>query len=107
MVCFFHAVIISREAAVQRVACPIDGFHGISTAGVNMIKIGVPFPDDRFPYQHLRSHHVRHFVSIGFILRAPVEGQVTLIAILHDTAQQQLNVVRLDGVVVLAGIVIP
>ena len=70
----FHAVIISREAAVQRVACPIDGFHGISIAGVNMIKIGVPFPDDRFPYQHLRCHHVCQFVGIRIILRTPAKG---------------------------------
>ena len=39
-----------------------------------MIKIGVPFPDDRFPYQHLRCHHVGHLVGIRIILRTPAKG---------------------------------
>ncbi len=46
-------------------------------------------------------------IRIGIVLRSPRGGKVALIAILHDTPQQQLNIVRLDGVVVLAGIVIP
>ena len=83
----FDAVIVSREATIQRVRSAVHGFHSISTAGVNMVEVCVSLSDDRFPYQHLRSHHVRHFVGIGFILRAPIEGQVTLIAILHDSAQ--------------------
>ena len=46
-------------------------------------------------------------IRIGIVLRSPRGGEIALIAILHDTPQQQLNIVRLDGVVVLAGIVIP
>ena len=70
----FDAVIVSRKATIQRVRGAIHGFHGISTAGVNMVEVCIPLSDNRFPYQHLRSHHVRHFVGIGFILRAPIEG---------------------------------
>ena len=64
----FDAVVVSREATIQRVRGAVHGFHGISIAGVNMVEVCIPLSDDRFPYQHLRSHHVRHFVSIGFIL---------------------------------------
>ena len=64
----FDAVVVSREATIQRVRGAVHGFHGISTAGVNMVEVCIPLSDDRFPYQHLRSHHVRHFVGIGFIL---------------------------------------
>ena len=70
----FDAVIVSRETTIQRVRSAVHGFHSISTARVNMVEVRVTLSDDRFPYQHLRSHHVRHFVGIGFILRAPIEG---------------------------------
>ena len=103
----FDAVIVSREATIQRVSGAVHGFHGISTAGVNMVEVCIPLSDNRFPYQHLRSHHVRHFVSIGFILRAPIEGQVTLIAILHDSAQQCLDGIGINGAVVIRWIVLP
>ena len=103
----FDAVIVSRETTIQRVRSAVHGFHSISTAGVNMVEVCVPLSDDRFPYQHLRSHHVRHFVSIGFILRAPVEGQVTLITILHDSAQQRLDGIGINRVVAVCGVVFP
>jgi len=103
----FDAVVVSRESTIQRVRSAVHGFHGISTAGVNMVEVCIPLSDDRFPYQHLRSHHVRHFVGIGFILRAPVEGQVTLIAILHDSAQQCLDGIGINGAVVIRWIVLP
>ena len=103
----FDAVIVRRKATIQRVRGAIHGFHGISTAGVNMVEVRVTLSDDRFPYQHLRSHHVRHFVGIGFILRAPVEGQVTLITILHDSAQQCLDGIGINRAVVIRWIVLP
>ena len=103
----FHAVIIGRKAAVQRVTCPINGFHSIRTSGVNMIKIGVPFSDYRFPYQHLRRHHVGQLVGIRIILRTPAEGQISLIAVLHDPPQQGLDGIGIDGAVALGGIVLP
>jgi len=103
----FHAVIIGRKAAVQRVACPIDGFHSICAAGVNMIKIGIPFSDDRFPYKYLRRHHVSQLIGIRIILRTPAKGQVPLIAVLHDPPQQGLDGIGVDGAVALGGIVLP
>ena len=103
----FDAVIVSREATIQRVRSAVHGFHGISTTGVNMVEVCIPLSDDRFPYQHLRSHHVRHFVGISRVLRAPVEGQVTLIAILHDSAQQCLDGIGINRAVVIRWIVLP
>ena len=102
-----YAVIIGRKAAVQRVACPINRFHSICAAGVNMIKIGIPFSDDRFPYQHLRGHHVGQLVGIRIILRTPAKGQIPLIAVLHDPPQQSLDGIGVDGAVALRGIVLP
>ena len=98
---------VPNEKRIQRVRGAVHGFHGISTAGVNMVEVCIPLSDNRFPYQHLRSHHVRHFVSIGFILRAPVEGQVTLIAILHDSAQQCLDGIGINCAVAIRWIVLP
>ena len=103
----FDAVIVIAKQVIQRVRSAVHGFHGISTAGVNMVEVCIPLSDDRFPYQHLRSHHVRHFVGIGFILRAPVEGQVTLIAILHDSAQQCLDGIGINCAVAIRWIVLP
>ena len=103
----FYAVIIGRKAAVQRVACPINRFHSFCAAGVNMIKIGIPFSDDRFPYQHLRGHHVGQLVGICIILRTPAKGEIPLIAVLHDPPQQSLDGIGVDGAVALRGIVLP
>ena len=102
-----YAVIIGRKAAVQRVTCPINRFHGICTAGVNMIKIGIPFSDYRFPYQHLRRHHEGQLVGIRIILRTPAKGQISLIAVLHDPPQQGLDGIGVDSAVALRGIVLP
>lgn len=45
-----NAVIISGKAAVQRVAGTVNGFHCVGTAGVHMVKVCIPFSDDRFPH---------------------------------------------------------
>jgi len=49
-------------------ACPINGFHGISSAGVNMVKVCITLTDNGFPYQNLCCHHVRQLVGICIIL---------------------------------------
>ena len=72
-----------------------------------MVKVRIALAHNRFPNEQLGSEGVGQLIRIGIVLRSPRGGKVALIAILHDTAQQQLNIVRLDGVVVLAGIVIP
>ena len=79
----------------------------VIAAGAHMVKVRIALAHNRFPNEQLGSEGVGQLIRIGIVLRSPRGGKVALIAILHDTAQQQLNVVRLDGVVVLAGIVIP
>lgn len=49
-------------------ACPINGFHGISSAGVNMVKVCITLTDNGFLYQNLCCHHVRQLVGICIIL---------------------------------------
>ena len=66
-----NAVIISGKATVQRVGGTVNGFHCIGAAGVNMVKVCIPFSDDRFPHQRLGGHHVGQFVGIRIILRSP------------------------------------
>ena len=79
----------------------------VIAAGAHMVKVRIALAHNRFPNEQLGSEGVGQLIRIGIVLRSPGGGKVALIAILHDTPQQQLNVIRLDGVVVLAGIVIP
>ena len=101
------AVVIVHDSAIQRMIGGNQRQDLVIAAGAHMVKVRIALAHNRFPNEQLGSEGVGQFIRIGIVLRSPRGGKVALIAILHDTAQQQLNIVRLDGVVVLAGIVIP
>ena len=101
------AVVIVHDSAIQRMIGGNQRQDLVIAAGAHMVKVRIALAHNRFPNEQLGSEGVGQLIRIGIILRSPRGGKVALIAILHDTAQQQLNIVRLDGVVVLAGIVIP
>ena len=101
------AVIIIHDSAIQRMIGGNQRQDLVIAAGAHMVKVRIALAHNRFPNEQLGSEGVSQLIRIGIILRSPRGGEIALIAILHDTAQQQLNIVRLDGVVVLAGIVIP
>ena len=101
------AVVIIHDSAIQRMIGGNQRQDLIIAAGAHMVKVRIALAHNRFPNEQLGSEGVGQLIRIGIVLRSPGGGKVALIAILHDTAQQQLNVVRLDGVVVLAWIVIP
>ena len=107
----FHAgldaVIVGGEAAIQRMGGAVDGLHGIGAAGVNVVEIFIPFSDNRFPHQHLRGHHVGQLVGVGIILRAPVEGEISLIAVLHDAAKERFHGSAINGAVIFGGEGVP
>ena len=101
------AVVIVHDSAIQRVIGRNQRQDRVIAAGAHMVKVCIALAHNRFPNEQLGSKGVGQLIRIGIVLRSPGGGKVALIAILHDTPQQQLNVIRLDGVVVLAGIVIP
>ena len=101
------AVVIVHDSAIQRMIGGNQRQDLVIAAGAHMVKVRIALAHNRFPNEQLGSEGVGQLIRIGIVLRSPRGGKVALIAILHDTAQQQLNIVRLDGVVVLAGIVIP
>ena len=101
------AVAIIHDSAIQRVIGRNQRQDRVIAAGAHMVKVRIALAHNRFPNEQLGSKGVGQLIRIGIVLRSPRGGKVALIAILHDTPQQQLNIVRLDGVVVLAGIVIP
>ena len=99
--------VIGINAALERMTGADNRFHSIFTACVHMIKVRITLTDNGFPYEKLRSDCVSHLICICIVLGFPRSGDVTLIAILHDSAEQDLDVIRLNGVVILAGIIIP
>ena len=101
------AVVIVHDSAIQRMIGGNQRQDLVIAAGAHMVKVRIALAHNRFPNEQLGSKGVGQLIRIGIVLRSPRGGKVALIAILHDTAQQQLNIIRLDGVVVLAGIVIP
>ena len=107
----FHAGldagVVGREPTIERMGGAVDGLHGIGAAGVNVIEVRIPLPDHRFPHQHLRGHHVGQLVGVGIVLRAPAEGEVSLIAVLHDAAEERFHGSAINGAVILGGEGIP
>ena len=103
----FDAVVVGREPTIERMGGAVDGLHGIGAAGVNVIEVRIPLPDHRFPHQHLRGHHVGQLVGVGLVLRAPVEGEISLIAVLHDAAKERFHGSAINGAVILGGEGIP
>ncbi len=101
------AAVIGINAALERMTGADNRFHSIFTARAHMIKVRITLTDNGFPYEKLRSDCVSHLIGICIVLGFPRSGDVTLIAILHDSAEQDLDVIRLNGVVILAGIIIP
>ena len=101
------AVVIVHDSAIQRMIGGNQRQDLVIAAGAHMVKVRIALAHNRFPNEQLGSEGVGQLIRIGIVLRSPRGGEIALIAILHDTPQQQLNIVRLDGVVVLAGIVIP
>ena len=85
----------------------VDGLHGIGAAGVNVIEVRIPLPDHRFPHQRLRGHHVGQLVGVGLVLRAPVEGEISLIAVLHDAAKERFHGSAINGAVIFGGEGVP
>ena len=107
----FHAgldaVVVGREPTIERMGGAVDGLHGIGAAGVNVIEVRIPLPDHRFPHQHLRGHHVGQLVGVGLVLRAPVEGEISLIAVLHDAAKERFHGSAINGAVIFGGEGVP
>ena len=102
-----HAVIVSAESAVERIAGSNTGFCGVFTACINVIKLSITFTDNGFPHQNLRCHIMGKLICISIILRSPTGGNISLIAILHDTTEQHLDRIRFNGVVIAGRIIIP
>ena len=65
-----------------------------------MLEVRIPFPDHRFPHQHLRGHHVGQLVGVVLVLRAPVEGEIPLIAVLHDAPEERFHGSAINGAVI-------
>ena len=100
-----NAVVIRVNFTFQRMIRANDGLNSVFTARAHMIKVHITLTNNGFPYEKLGSDCMSHLITIG--LGFPRSRDVSLIAVLHDSAEQNLNVVRLDGVVVLAGIIVP
>lgn len=101
------AVVIGIDPAVQWMTGSEHGFDGIIAAGAHMIEVGVTLTNDRLPDKDLGGVGMRDLIRIGRVLGTPCCGERTVIAVLHDAAQKNLDIVRLDGVVQVAGVIVP
>ena len=104
---YYHAVVPGTETAVQGIARSDSGLHSVLSAGTDEIEACVAFTDDCFPYQDLCRHQMRKLIRVGCILGSPGCRDVSLIAVLHDAPQKDLDGIRRDRVVIAGGIVVP
>ena len=102
-----HAVIVVDKPAEQRVSGSNAGLTRILTAGAYQIEVFITFTDDCLPYEDLRGHVVSQLIRVAVILRTPGCGDITLEAVLHNSAEQKLDRIRFDGAVVAGRIVVP
>ena len=72
-----------------------------------MSKILISFSDDGFPNKDLGSICFRNFIGAFGVLRYPAGADIPGIAVLQDSADQQLDGIRLNGVVVFRRVVVP
>ena len=86
------AVVIVHDSAIQRMIGGNQRQDLVIAAGAHMVKVRIALAHNRFPNEQLGSEGVGQLIRIGIVLRSPRGGKVALIAILHDTAQQQLNI---------------
>ena len=101
------AVVIIADLLIEGMTGTDEGLHRVIASGADVVEVCVTLADDGLPHQDLRGVGVGNAVCIRRILGAPRGGKIPLIAILHDTAQQHLDVIRLDGAVQAAGVVVP
>ena len=101
------AAVIGINATFERMTRADNKFHSILTACAHMIKVRITLTDNGFPYEELGSDCMCHLICICVVLGLPRSGDITLITILHDSAEQDFDVIRFNGIVVLAGIVVP
>jgi hypothetical protein len=100
------AVVIRINFTFQRMIRTNNRFNSVFTARAHMIKVRITLTDNSFPNKKLCCDCMSHHISI-VSLRFPRRGDITLITVLHDSAEQNFNVIRLNGVVVLAGVIVP
>ena len=101
-----HAVVVAHDLVIQRMAGADLIQHCVIAAGVHLLEVGIPFPDHGFPDEELGGDQVGQVIRTC-ILAAPVQGDVSGIAILKDPANKGLDLIRRDGAVEIRGIVIP
>ena len=104
-----HGIIIGADPAAKRMLVPdITPNRALPIAGgIHLVEACVTLADNRLPDQQLRSDCMAERIRICGVLRTPGCGYIALIAILHDPAKQDLDGIRGNGRIEMAGVVFP
>ena len=101
-----NGIVIAHDLTVQRVV-RADLLHdGAFAACADLVEVGIALTDDRFPDQKLCGNGVSQLVA-ALILRAPRGRDCSRIAVLKDTADEQLNIIGRNGAVIGRRVFIP
>ena len=104
-----HGIIIGADLAAKRMLVPdITPNRALPIAGgIHLVEACVTLADNRLPDQQLCSDCMAERSCIRGVLRTPGCGYIALIAILHDPAKQDLDGIRGNGRIEVAGVVFP
>ena len=100
-------VIVFTDLTIKRMSGSEHILNRVIAARAHMVKVSITFTHDRFPYKDLSGIDMSDFVRVLCILGTPGQGKITMIPVLKDSAKQQLDIIRLNGVVQIARIVVP
>ena len=101
-----NAVVVVHDLVTQRMVGADLVDHRSVTAGADLVERGVALTDDCFPNQELGRRCVGQLIA-ALILREPAGGNGVRVAVLHNAANEQLDVIGCDGLVVAGRVVVP
>ena len=102
----YNAVVVTHDLAVQRMRRTHLIHDSVIATGSHFIKIGIALTHNGFPDQILRCQRMSQRIA-ACILRSPACGNRSRIAVLKDSADKGLDLVRGNGAIIIGWIVIP
>ena len=103
----FNALVVVHDLAIQRMIRGDLVTDGVIAARADLVEVSVTLTDNDLPNQKLGCNSVGQLIRIRSVLRTPACRDDSRVAVLHDTPDEQLDVIRRDCFVVLGRVVIP
>ena len=100
-----NAVVVGHDFRFQRMSGNLVE-RRVLAARTQLVEIVITLTDHRFPDENLRGNQVAEIIRTG-VVGTPARGNISCIAVLHDSADEQFYCVGRDSIVVIVRVIIP